>query len=146
VAVAEVVQALGQLFVALGNLLWELLTDAGTRRLLVPWMLLIAWLAWWLFAVNWRRAWVVLAEGAWAPVVLLMVLAARVWASLAPSDWNVFGVATLGNFWWQLGGVTLLVGLTLFCGWLQTAFDWGPPEISLEPPAHAAPVHGDAHH
>jgi hypothetical protein len=132
--VPELLQNLVQLFVVLGTLLW------GLVLLAAPWTLLIAWLAWWLWAVNWRRTWAVLAEGAWAPVLLLMVLVAHVWASLAPSRLDVFGFVTVPNFWWQLGGVTLLAGLVLFCGWLQTILGWWPPEINLEPP----PV-GDVH-
>jgi hypothetical protein len=50
---------------------------------------------------------------------------------------------TIPNFWWQLGGVGLLVGTALFCGWLQGVLGWTPEEIDLEPPVHAA-AHG--HH
>jgi hypothetical protein len=133
----QLLQTLLQLVVLLGTFLWVLVT------LLAPWALLIAWLAWWLLAVNWRRTWAFLAEGAWIPVVLLAGLAAHVWASLAPSTLSL-GIVTVPNFWWQLGGVALLVGSALFCGWLQTVFGWGPPEISLEPPPPAADAH--AHH
>src|SRR5262245_36577162 len=44
--------------------------------------MLIAWVAWWLFAVNWKKAWPVLAEGAWAPLVLLILVGALVWSRL----------------------------------------------------------------
>jgi hypothetical protein len=135
--VAELLQTLVQLVVVLGTLVWELVT------LLAPWALLIAWVAWWLFAVNWRRTWAFLAEGAWAPVILLTVLAAHVWASLAPGRVTLFGILAVPNFWWQLGGVCLVVALTLFCGWLQTVLGWQPSEINLEPPP-AADTH--AHH
>jgi hypothetical protein len=133
--VAELLNTLVQLFVVLGTLLWEILA------LLAPWTLLIAWLAWWLWAVNWKRTWVVLAGGAWAPVVLVMLLAARVWASLAPGEVSVFGFWIVPNGWWQLGALSLVVSLTLLCGWLQITLGWGPPEINLEPPAPAAAAH-----
>jgi hypothetical protein len=133
--VAELLQTLVQLFVVLGSFLWELVV------LLAPWTLLIAWLAWWLWAVNWRRAWTVLAEGAWAPLVLLIILAARVWASLDPGGRTLFGFLSVPSFWWQLGAVGLLVAVTLFCGWLQIVLGWSPEEINLEPPPPAAPAH-----
>jgi hypothetical protein len=136
--VAELLHTLVQLVIVLGEVIVEVVA------LLAPWALLIAWIAWWLGAVNWRRTWVVLGEGGWAPLVLLMLLAARVWASLAPGEVNVFGLAMIGNFWWQLGAIALLVGLTLFCGWLQLVLDLVPPEINLEPPAAAADA--QAHH
>ena len=108
------------------------------------WLLLIAWLAWWLWGVNWKRAWAVLAKGAWLPVLLMMILSALVWSAIAPSDYLFLGVVKVPNFWWQLGGVSLLVAITLICGWLQGVFGWVPIEVSLEPPAVSPAEHG--HH
>src|SRR5262249_42972354 len=88
--------------------------------------LLIAWVAWWLRAVGWRKAWPVLARGGWAPLVLLMIVAALVWSRLAPSTYDDLGFVRIGNFWWQLGAVSLLAGVTLLCGWLQGLFHWAP--------------------
>jgi hypothetical protein len=92
--------------------------------------------------VNWKKTWSVLAQGAWAPVVLLMVVGALVWSQISPT--------TAGpNFWWQLGWVSVLAAVTLFCGWLQGVFGWTPAEINLDPPAaghghdHG---HGHGHH
>ncbi|MCI0458022.1 MAG: hypothetical protein L0Z62_13745 [Gemmataceae bacterium] len=123
--------------------LWQLVVTLGTLivavlDLALRWSLVIAWVAWWLWAVNWRRAWAVLAEGAWIPVLLLMLVAALVWSRLAPTP--------VGNFWWQLGAVGLLAAVALFCGWLQGVFGWYPPEIDLEPPAvHSDESHGHEH-
>jgi hypothetical protein len=129
---SEVLQTLGQLFLLLGNLLWEI------GQLLAPWWLLWLWLAWWLTAVNWRRLWPVLAQGGWAPVVLLLLVAARVWASLAPLEIPLGGGLVLPNYWSQLVGVCLVAALALGCGWLQGVLGWLPPDISPEPPADAA--------
>jgi hypothetical protein len=74
---------------------------------------------------------------------LLILLSALVWSRIAPSDLNL-GLASVPNFWWQLGAVTLLASVTMFCGWLQGILNWAPPEISLEPPVHDA-SHGHAH-
>ena len=83
-----------------------------------------------------------LEQGAWLPLVLLILLSALVWSQMAPADCDCLGFVTVPNFWWQLGEMGLLVGLTLFCGWLQGYFGWYPAEVSLGPPA---PGHGHAH-
>jgi hypothetical protein len=103
------------------------------------------WVAWWLWAVNWKRLWPVLAQGAWAPVLLLVLIVAVVWSRLAPGDCACLGFAVVPNFWWQLGSVSTLVALALFSGWLQGLMGWAPPEVDLEPPAHAAD-NGHLHH
>lgn len=108
---------------------------------LLPWAL---WAAWWLWAVNWKKLWPALAEGAWAPVVLLMIVAALVWSRLQPGPFDRLGFA-IPSFWWQLGGVSVLVAIALFCGWLQGYFGWSIPEISFEPPAHGHDDHGHDH-
>ncbi len=94
-----------------------------TRRvvlLLLPWLL---WCAWWLGAVNWRRAGPALAQGAWVPALLLLVMAALAWSRIAGVD-----------FVWCLGQVGILALAALFCGWLQGYFGWTLSEVSLEPP------------
>lgn len=121
-------ETLLQIFTQLGVLLVILL------QFLFSWSLVIAWVAWWLWGVNWKKAWPVLAEGAWLPLVLVAVVAALVWSKLASE----------GNFWLQLCGVAALVGIALFCGWLQGVLGWTPAEIDLEPPETSAPAH--AHH
>ncbi len=129
--------------------LWQLLTNLGVLlvglgALALRHALLIAWVAWWLWGVNWNRAWTVLARGAWAPVLLLILTAALVWSRLAPSDCNCLAIVTVPNFWWQLGAVGLLAAVALFCGWLQGLLGWAPAEISLEP-APDEDMHGHEH-
>lgn len=127
--IVQIVTDLGKLLVGLLQVIWQ-------------WGLLIGWIAWWRWAVNWKKVWPVLAQGAWAPVVLLCVLGAMAWAALVPTDCHCLGLVTVANFWWQLGGVGLVLALTLFCGWLQGVFQWTPPAYAVEPPAHD---HGHAH-
>ncbi|HEX4589410.1 MAG TPA: hypothetical protein VH120_05745, partial [Gemmataceae bacterium] len=79
---------------------------------------LVAFVAWCLWGVDWRRAWPILAVGAWIPVALLVVTAALVWSRLAPRE--------VANFWRHLGVVGLLAALALFCGWLQGVLGWAP--------------------
>lgn len=139
-AVLQLWDTLLQLFQVLGQLVVVLL------QLLLQWSLVIGWIAWWLWGVNWKKAWVVLAEGAWVPLLLVLVMSALVWSQLSPSTMTVLGVVTLANFWWQLGALGLLVCAALFCGWLQGAFGWAPAELNLEPPAHAGHEGAHAHH
>ncbi len=127
-----------ELLTALAGLLFDLVALAFRHALL------IAWLAWWLWGVNWSRVWPVLARGGWVVVVLLMLTGALVWSRLAPSDCECLGFVAVHNFWWQLGAVGLLVAVTLFCGWLQQVFHWQPADIDLEPPEPAAD-HGHGH-
>jgi hypothetical protein len=149
--VAEIFHTLGELFLVLGKLIVELLAFG------LQWLLLIFWVAWWLAAVNWKKAWPVLAGGGWVVVTVLTVIAAFVWSQLAPSTPTVAGLV-LPAFWWQLGASALIVGSALFAGWLQGVLGWTPTEIDLEPPTHAeheheAPIHhqalepmGNGHH
>ena len=103
------------------------------------------WVAWWLGAVNWKKLWPVLAGGAWAPAVLLLLLAAVVWSRVAPGPLPLLGLGTLPNFVGQLVCVTALAGVALFCGWLQGRLGWRPAEVSVEPPAAESDGH-TAHH
>jgi hypothetical protein len=96
----------------------------------LPW---VAWCAWWLGATNWKRTWPALAQGAWVPVVLLMVMAALGWSRMAGTDFRVC-----------LGWVGVAVAVALLCGWLQGVLGWTPAEINLEPPADHG--HGDDFH
>jgi hypothetical protein len=133
----ELIQLVVQILGDLLQIALVLLRAAGV------WAVPIAWAAWWLWGVNWGRLWPVLAEGGWAPLVLLGLSGAMVWAQLAPSDCDCLGFVVVPNFWWQAGAVGLLLAGTLFLGWLQGVMQWAPPEISLDPPAH----HGhDGHH
>jgi len=129
--VVEIFHTLVQLVTTVLTLMVEI-GGLGLRH-----ALLLAWVAWWLWGVNWARAWGVLAKGGWAVVVLLAVLAALAWASLAPSTCDCLGLFPIANFWWQLGAVSLVVLLALLCGWVQGVFGWAPAEIDLEPAAQA---------
>jgi hypothetical protein len=127
------------------------MVDLGTLvvailALALRWSLLLAWAAWWLWGVNWKKLWPALALGAWVPLVLLMVLSALVWSRLDPTDFNFLGFMTIPNFWWHLCGVTLVVLFTFACGWLQGLMGWEPAEVNLEPPAAVEHGHGHAHH
>lgn len=118
----------------------------------IPWLLgvLLAllpgglWCAWWLWCVNWKKAWPVLADGGWVVVVLIVLVSALAWSGTFPVETRrrFLGVP-LANFWYQLVACTALALVALFCGWVQDKLGWTPEEISFDPPA---PEPGHAHH
>jgi hypothetical protein len=99
------------------------------------------WCAWWLWCVDWKKLWPVLASGAWAPVVLFVAMGGAVWAQLDQKDltWPGYYVPSLA---WHVGAALVLAAVALLCGWLQGVFGWSPPEF----PVHPAPAdHGHGH-
>jgi hypothetical protein len=137
--VEHLIQALEQLILALGQLLGVL------GGLLLQWWLVLLWIAWWLWGVNWQKAWPVLARGAWAPLVLVVMLVALVWSQIAPGSSNFLGLVSLPNFWWQLTATGLLAATALFCGWLQGVMNWTPEDVPVDPPAPVEHAHGHGH-
>ncbi|MBY0229506.1 MAG: hypothetical protein K2W96_09525 [Gemmataceae bacterium] len=97
------------------------------------------WCAWFLWCVDWAKAWPMLARGGWAVVALLAFLAALAWSAIFPR---------VPNFWWQLGAVGLLVAAALLMGWLQGKWGIHPVQVSFDPPAddHHGHGHGHGHH
>ena len=110
----------------------------ATESMSASWLWLLLplglWIVLWLWTVNWQKLWPVLAHGAWAPAVLLLLIGAVVWSRIEP--WR---------FIWQLGVVAGLAILALFCGWLQGCFQATPAEVRIDPPAVADHGHGHAH-
>jgi hypothetical protein len=108
---------------------------------LLPLLPAVLWCVWWLWCVNWKTLWPVLAAGGWVVVILFVVVSALAWSTIFPTC-DCLGFP-LPNFWWQLGGTTSLALLGLFCGWLQGRMGWTPPEVTFDPPAeHHDPSHG----
>lgn len=102
------------------------------------------WMAFWLWAVNWKKVWPVLADGAWAPCVLLGLVIALAWSRVVPVSHDFLGF-TLPNFWWQLGCVIALAACALFSGWLQAQLGFTPMEVAVEPAAGHDHGHDDGH-
>jgi hypothetical protein len=128
-----------QLFSILGQILAPLVQSAASS------LLLLVWIAWWLWAVNWKKVWPVLAQGGWMVVSLLVIVGALVWSMIAPDTGYLLGGLVGPAFWRDLILVALLALVALGCGWLQGLLCWEPAEVNLEPPAAA--VHsGQGHH
>jgi hypothetical protein len=115
---------------------------ASASGMLLPLLLFGLWCVWWLLCVNGKKAWAVLGQGGWAPVVLLVLVAALAWSRIFPATFNRLGFP-IANFVWQL---LVVIGWTLaamFCGWVQGQFGWAPAEVEFDPPA---PAHGHDDH
>ena len=89
----ELISVLGRLATDLGQLLVLLLGLA-----LRCWSLLLFWVAWWLWGVNWNKAWGYLQAGAWVPLVLISLLTALVWSGVAPGNCTCLPFVTVPNF------------------------------------------------
>lgn len=108
-------ESLQQLFIALYHFCVALFS------LLLPWTPLIAWVAFWTFAVNWVSFRRVLLSGGWLAILLVMFAAILVWGCIAPPAAGahaLFGL-TLSNFVGKTVYVTALAVIALLCGSVQ---------------------------
>lgn len=112
------------------------------------WSLALFWLAWSLWAIDWRKLGPVLSQGGAIPLVLIAAAVGIAWAGAAPSSMLFLGVV-IPNYWWQLGTVGLLLTGTLAAGWLQLKMGWFPSEVVLAPETslhHGHHNHDSSHH
>jgi hypothetical protein len=115
-------------------------------HILVRLLPIVAFVAWCLWAIDWRKAWPILAAGGWVALVLIGGMAAAVWAFVFPAPHVLFGSVVVPNGLWHLAAVASLICLALFCGWLQGRLGWYPPEISFAQPPADAHDHGHDGH
>jgi hypothetical protein len=135
----ELLTALGGLAVALG-------------RVLVPFIPLVAWIAFWTLAVNWTKLRLVLLQGGWIGLALIAAVAVLVWGTVAPpptGSHHLLGL-TLGNFVGKTVFVTTLVCIMFLCGSVQLSGACGTlcqfDEPAPESESHGgAQGHGDSH-
>lgn len=99
--------------------LWQVL--ASVVSLITPWVALLAWVGFWLFAVNWVKLRKLLLEGGWVGLLLMGFMAIVVWTAIAPPSGGyhyVLGL-TLTNFVGKTVYVTILMCILLLCGSVQ---------------------------
>src|ERR1700712_4958672 len=90
----ELINNFQALFSASWNLIITLL------GMMLPWTPLIAWVAFWLLAVNWVKLREVMIVGGWIGVVLIGVMMVLVWGMVAPpagGTHHLFGL-NVSNF------------------------------------------------
>ena len=145
----ELLQSLLQLVSAVWDLLITLIVLAR------PWLPLIAWVAFWLFAVDWRRLGNVFWSGGWIGVVLIGIVWALVWGVVAPPETgrHYILVLSVSNFVGKIVYVAALLCIMLLCGAVQNSglvdpwvrFEDDEPAPADHHPADAHAHHADAH-
>ncbi len=142
--------ALDQSFIQLLTALGHLIVDLG--RVLLPFLPLAIWIAFWTLAVNWTKLRLVLLQGGWIGLLLIGVVAVLVWGTVAPppsGSHHLLGL-TLGNFVGKTVFVTTLICIMFLCGSVQLSGACGKlcqfEELPGEPAHHGGGHgHGDAH-
>lgn len=107
---------------SLMNVFWSLLDVVLALAMLVlPWLPVLAWIGFWLFAVNWAKVFPVLWRGGFIGVLLLMFVAVLVWGAVSPpvDGKHIMLQLTVGNFVGKFIYVTWLTCIALLCGSAQ---------------------------
>ncbi|GAB5440672.1 MAG: hypothetical protein Fues2KO_10210 [Fuerstiella sp.] len=120
-AVFELFQSLVNVFASLLDVVIALV------KILLPWLPLLAWIAFWSLAVNWVRAFEILRRGGFIGVLLMMFVAVMVWGAVAPpieGTHTIFGL-TVSNYVGKFIYVTLLTCIALLCGSVQMSGTFG---------------------
>lgn len=112
---ANLFTALADLFLALKDVVFSL------GLLLLPWIALFAWVAFWTFGVDWVKLRDVLRKGGWIGVILLGLVAVLVWGTVWPpprGHYDLLGLR-ISNFVGKTVYVTGLICLMLLSGSVQ---------------------------
>ena len=140
--------AVFELFHSLINVFWSLLdVVVALVRVLLPWLPLLAWIAYWSLAVNWVKAFDILCRGGFIGVLLMMFVAVIVWGAVAPpvdGSHTVFGL-TVSNYAGKFIYVTMLTCIALLCGSVQMSGTFGSL-IDFSSEDEGANDHGHAAH
>jgi hypothetical protein len=145
----QLIVSLQALLVASWNVLVNLLA------VVLPWTPLIAWIAFWLLAVNWEKLYPVLARGAIIGVLLIGLMMILVWGLIAPPDDGVHHLFGLNpsNFVGKTIYVTMLLTIMALCGSVQLSgacgsfchFPEDEPEHAHDGHDHGHDDHGHGH-
>lgn len=134
-----------QSLVELTFALVDLIGSVGS--LVLPWMALVAWLVFWLFAVNWTRFRTqITQEGGWIALLLIGFVWIIVWSVVAPpasGSYHLFGL-NISNFTGKTVYVTSLFCLMFLAGAAQLSGGIGNWGQFAEPVAEADD-HGHGH-
>ncbi len=138
----QLIDSLQKLLVASWDVVVQMLV------LVVPWAPLIAWIAFWLLAVNWEKLYPVLAKGGIIGVALIGLMMILVWGLIAPPASGVhhlFGLQP-GNFAGKAIYVTMLMAIMALCGSVQLSGACGSlvsfPDDDHDDHGHAVDGHG----
>ncbi len=128
---------------------WEVVTSL--LILIVPWTPLVAWVAFWLLAVNWEKLYPILAKGGAIGVLLVGLTMVLIWGLIAPPPDGVhhlFGLRP-SNFVGKTIYVTMLLTIVALCGSVQLSGACGSivnfPDDEFDEDDHAHGGHDDGH-
>lgn len=114
-AASDLFSNLIQLFEVLFN------TVLSIGGVLLPWLPLIAWVAFWLLAVDWSKLRSYMVGGGFIGVILMGLVAILVWGSVAPpadGAHHMLGLK-LSNYVGKTVYVTMLISILFLCGSVQ---------------------------
>lgn len=112
--------------------------------LVLPWTPLIAWVAFWLYAVNWLKLREIFLKGGWVGFLLLAFVMILVWGAVAPpvsGSHNLLGLK-LSNYVGKTVYVTFMFCIILICGSVQLS---GAVRANF-PEEEPEPEHAHGHH
>jgi membrane protease YdiL (CAAX protease family) len=97
-------------------------------RVILPWLPLLAWIAYWSLCVNWAKAHgIIWRRGGIIGVLLLMFVTVIVWGSVAPPQDGVhtlFGL-NVSNYVGKFVYTTMLTCIVFLCGSVQMSGTFG---------------------
>lgn len=139
-------EQLGDAFVKLLAAVVELL--AALAGAIAPWWPLIAWVAFWLLAVNWVKLRRHLLDGGWIGVLLIGLMMVLIWGLVSPPADGAHHLLGLrvSNFVGKTMYVTGLIVIMLMCGSVQLSGAVDRYLWFVEPePDHHNDAHGQDH-
>lgn len=143
-AVIELLQSLVNVVTSLLDVVMALV------HVILPWLPLLAWIAYWSLCVNWVKAHdIIWHRGGIIGVVLLMFIGVLVWGSVAPPEEGVhtlFGL-TVSNYVGKFVYVTILTCIAFLCSSVQMSGTFGSlVDFSNEDEATGHHEHASASH
>ena len=135
-----------ELLNSLLNVVWSLLDVViALVNVVLPFLPLIAWIAYWSLAVNWAKTYDILRGGGYIGVLLLMFISVIIWGAVSPppeGTHSLFGL-TVSNYAGKFIYVTMLTCIALLCGSVQMSGTFGSLiDFSDEAEQEAANAHG----
>jgi hypothetical protein len=122
-------------------------------RVLIPWLPLLSWIGYWLFAVNWSKALpLIMGRFGWVGIVLMMLVATIVWGSVAPPETGAHSLLGLSvsNYVGKFIYVTFLTCIAFLSGAAQLSGAFGKlcefPEPVTDDDHHGHDDHSHGEH
>ncbi|QDT34725.1 MULTISPECIES: hypothetical protein [Thalassoglobus] len=111
----DVLQSIWNVVIALGQLVVDLV------QFVSPWVPLLAWIAFWLCAVNWRQLYPILEKGGIIGVILTALMAVLIWSviSVPEGGYHYLYGLKVSNAPGKAIYVTSLVVIAFLCGTVQ---------------------------